>query len=317
MATPRAKDAAPDGADRTPPDNKRIAAALIEAASLLQAQGANRFRIAAYRRAAQTLLADAPDVRELFERSGIDGLDTLPGVGRGIAAAIAELLTSGRWATLEALRGGDDPVERLRTVPGVGRELARRLHEKLDIDTLPELEIAARDGRLQRVNGVGERRALSIGASVSQLLDRLRPRPHPDAMPSQPPPVSLLLDIDQRYRRRAGAGRLPLIAPKRFNPSGEAWLPVLHERAGDWHATALYSNTARAYELGRVHDWVVVYVAEGDHAEQRFTVVTETWGVLAGCRVVRGREAECRDWHAQLTGATPPATKADSELQRS
>ncbi len=58
--------------------------------------------------------------------------------------------------------------------------------------------------------------------------------------------------------------------------------------------TALFSNTARAHELGRTHDWVVIY-ADGEHAaEQRFTVVTEYQGDLTGRRVVRGRELETR-----------------------
>ena len=88
--------------------------------------------------------------------------------------------------------------------------------------------------------------------------------------------------------------RLPRIAPKRFNPDGKAWLPVLHTDRADWHFTALYSNTARAHELGRTNDWVVLYYYDGDHREGQCTVVTETHGPLAGARVVRGRESECR-----------------------
>jgi len=50
--------------------------------------------------------------------------------------------------------------------------------------------------------------------------------------------------------RKAADGSLRTIAPKRFNPSGEAWLPVPHAQRGEWHFTALYSNTARAHPLG-------------------------------------------------------------------
>ena len=94
--------------------------------------------------------------------------------------------------------------------------------------------------------------------------------------------------------RKAAAASLRTIAPKRFNPSGEAWLPVLHAQRGEWHFTALYSNTARAHELGRTRDWVVIYYYDGDHVEGQCTVVTESRGALAGKRVVRGREEECR-----------------------
>jgi putative hydrolase len=82
-----------------------------------------------------------------------------------------------------------------------------------------------------------------------------------------------------------------------FNASGAAWLPVWHTQQWPWHFTTLYSNTARAHELGREHDWVVVYGHADDMVERQYTIVTETRGSLAGRRVVRGREGECREWY--------------------
>ena len=93
------------------------------------------------------------------------------------------------------------------------------------------------------------------------------------------------------------AGELPQIAPRRFNPDGKAWLPILHSARDCWHFTALYSNTARAHELGRTRDWVVVYFYDDHHREGQHTVVTETRGTLIGRRVVRGLEAECRAYY--------------------
>jgi hypothetical protein len=109
------------------------------------------------------------------------------------------------------------------------------------------------------------------------------------------PSVDLLLDVDAEYRRKAAAGTLPKIAPKRFNPERIAWLPILHTQRDKWHFTALFSNTARAHELGRTGDWVVLYYDDDDHQEGQNTVVTETKGAMSGKRVVRGREAECQD----------------------
>jgi putative hydrolase len=120
----------------------------------------------------------------------------------------------------------------------------------------------------------------------------------PELAAQEGPPVETLLEVDREYRDGAEAGRLPTIAPRRFNPEGKAWLPVLHAKHGDWHFTALFSNTARAHELGRVHDWVVIYAEDRDHHERQYTVVTPPGGPLAGRRVVRGREAECRAWYA-------------------
>jgi hypothetical protein len=57
--------------------------------------------------------------------------------------------------------------------------------------------------------------------------------------------------------------------------------------------TALFSNTARAHELGKTRDWVVVYFHTDTQSEGQRTTVTETSGRLAGRRVVRGRESEC------------------------
>jgi hypothetical protein len=106
------------------------------------------------------------------------------------------------------------------------------------------------------------------------------------------------LDVDREYRQAAQAGSLPTIAPRRFNPGAKSWLPVLHTRRGDWQFTALFSNTARAHELGQVRDWVVLYCEDAQHAERQYTVVTSSRGPLAGRRVVRGREAECQVWYA-------------------
>jgi hypothetical protein len=127
--------------------------------------------------------------------------------------------------------------------------------------------------------------------ALSELLARIRP---PPGRIAEEPEAGLLLDVDREYREKAAAGLLRRIAPKRFNPSGEAWLPILHTVRGPWHFTALYSNTALAHQLGRTGDWVVIYFHRDARPEGRRTIVTETQGPARGCRVVRGREGECR-----------------------
>jgi hypothetical protein len=118
------------------------------------------------------------------------------------------------------------------------------------------------------------------------------------------PSVAELLDVDREYRRRAQRGELPTIAPRRFNPSRVAWLPVLHTRRGGQAYTALFSNTARAHQLGRTRDWVVIYWDHRDRDRQA-TVVSPRAGPLRGRRVVRGREVECFR-HYGLRRAEPP-----------
>jgi DNA polymerase (family X) len=281
-------------------ENQTVADMLREAADLLDAQGANRFRVAAYRKAGDTIGDLTENLRALFERDGRDGLDRLPAVGEGISATIAEILITGHWAQLDRLRGEVDAVQLFRTIPGVGSQTAEQLHDELGVDTLEALEVAALKGQLQRVPGIGPRRAAAIRAALTQLLDRTRSlrsrRTRVDTQ--QAPPIDMLLEVDHEYRTKATAGKLPAIAPRRFNPSGEKTLPVLHARRGEWHFTALYSNTAKAHELGRERDWVVIYSYDNDHAERQNTAVTETRGSLAGKRVIRGREDDCRALYA-------------------
>lgn len=281
-------------------DNLPVAEMLREMAALLEAQDGNRYRVAAYRHAADMLSAMPASVREIFEREGVAGLDALPTVGSGIAAAIGEILVTGRWRRLERLRGELDGGAVFRAIPGVGPQLSQRLHDELGVDTLEALEVAAHDGRLERLPHVGPRRAAAIRAALTQLLDRTRTLRRVSArLAPNEPAVESLLDVDREYRAAAEQGSLPAIAPRRFNPKGESWLPVLHTRRGDWQFTALFSNTARAHELGRVRDWVVLYGEDAEHAERQYTVVTQGSGPLAGRRVVRGREAECQAWYAR------------------
>jgi hypothetical protein len=116
--------------------------------------------------------------------------------------------------------------------------------------------------------------------------------------------VAELLDVDAEYRSKAAAGALKRIAPRRLNPDGAAWLPVLHTRRDARHYTALFSNTPRAHRLGASRDWVVLYLEHG-RDEGQWTVVTAHQGPLAGRRIVRGREAEClTHYGSALTGAT-------------
>ena len=268
---------------------------LAQAADLLEQQGANPFRVSAYRRSSETISRLAQDIRELAEAEGDAGLIKLPNIGKGIARAIQELLTTGSWVQLERMRGTLDPTQLFQTVPGIGPKMAEQIHETLHIDTLEALEAAAWDGRLETVRGLGSRRITGIKNALTALLGKTRNRPRMAA--GTGPSVMILLEVDREYRQQAEQGSLPVIAPKRFNPEGRAWLPILHTHRDEWHFTLLYSNTALAHELKRTRDWVIVYFYDDHHQEGQCTVVTETRGPLTGQRVVRGRELECRDYY--------------------
>ena len=279
------------------PLNRDIADRLDEVARVLRDQNADQFRVNAYHGAAASIRHWPRPVGELFRERGLPGLEELPGVGSSIARAIRDLLARGRIPMLDRLRGLLPPVTVLASVPGIGTRLAERLHEELGLSTLEELETAAHDGRLETIAGFGEKRTAGIRDSLAHRLGRLRPLP---TIPSTVAPVWELLDVDREYRYQVATGELPLIAPRRSNPSGEAWLPILHTTRGARHYTALFSNTARAHRAGRTHDSVVIY-GDDETGEWQYTVITAQRGRWRGCRVVAGRESECE---------APPADNA-------
>ena len=166
---------------------------------------------------------------------------------------------------------------------------------------------------LTEIKGVGEKLAGLIAEYVStgqlELLSELE-REFPGGLPPPEPkhafenpisiPVSMVLSIDKAYREKAAANKLKKIAPRQHNPEKKAWLPIMVTEAGGYRFTIMYSNTARAHELGKTNDWTVVYYEKGK-GENQCTVVTETRGPLKGKRVIRGREAECREHYREIT----------------
>ncbi len=269
--------------------NAQIAARFEEVAQVLADQDANPYRVSAYRRAARTIRDWPESIAGLVRQKGVEALTGLPGIGERLAQAIYQLVTMGRLPMLERLRGETDPVELFGSVLGIGRKTAQRIHDELGIHTLEELEIAAHDGRLERL-GLGQKRLMGLRDALAGRLGRVGRSRVVAGAPL--PKVAEILDVDRQYREAAARNSLPKIAPRRFNPSHEAWLPVLHTVRGDRHYTALYSNTARAHELGRTHDWLVLYF-DGGGAERQCTVITAERGQLRGRRIVRGREDEC------------------------
>src|SRR5262249_47191120 len=236
-------------AAQLPLDNRLIAVRLDEVAERLEAKNDNLFRVNAYRSAAETVRHLDRPAADILRDEGTDGLEALPGIGPTLARTIEQLARTGELNLLDRLRGEEDPVGMLADLAGVGPELARRIHDQFHIRTLEELELAANDGRLAQVPGVGPKRLRGIrDAPAGGLGRRRRPVERPAAPDA--PPVADLLEVDRIYRERAGAGLLRRISPRRFNPDEEAWLPVLRLRRHGRRYAALYSNTPLAHRLG-------------------------------------------------------------------
>lgn len=280
--------------------NAAIAHALDRAADALSEREANEHRVSAYRRAADTVRLHETPLVEMLDAGGLAALEALPGVGERLAERIAAFVRTGSLTLPRDSGTRTVSAERLfQRLPGIGRVLARQIAEATGADSLEALEVAAYDGRLDALPAIGPRRIAALRATLDARLaghtrrDARRARTSARRIEIEPS-VADLLSIDAEYRDHARRGLLPTVAPRRFNPTGEAWLPVLETRRGPWRVTAFFSNTPRAHERGATRDWVQVYYETSDRRERTATVVTETRGDLRGRRVVRGREAECR-----------------------
>jgi hypothetical protein len=296
--------------------NREVAAVMREIADRLERAGDTPFRVAAYRRAAATFARCERDLNDIFATAGEAGLRTLPGVGKSLARATAGLLRHGRSPKLERLKKRDHGAALFRTLPGIGPRLAERVEQTLGTPSLEEVFAAAYDGRLRRVPGVGQKRLRAIREPLASRLQTGQFVPYSAA--TREPPIADLLSIDEEYRSKAAAGRLPLAAPKRFNPTGRAWLPVLNTERGGRPFTVHFANTARTHELGRLGDWVIIVCDAKDDFGQ-WTVITATRGDLRGRRLVMHREAACREHYGGLQTQLPlplpesPASTRDSD----
>ena len=137
-------------------ENIEISSTLEEVADLLEIQGANPFRVRAYRTAVRTVEDHGEPFRKLVaeERS----LTELPGIGKEMASHIKELVQTGKLGILEDLRGQvPRSLVELTRLPGVGPKKARRLWKELQIDTVDKLEKAILEGKVAALAGFGEK----------------------------------------------------------------------------------------------------------------------------------------------------------------
>ncbi len=210
------------------PTNEEIADVLERVAELLEAQDANQYRVRAYRRAAQVIERSEKTIANIAD-SKEERLEDLPEIGIRIAGSIREFVHTGRLILLERLEGQVSPEDLFTTVPGIGEELAKRIHSQLHIETLEELELSAHDGRLEKVDGLGERRIRGLRDSPATMLSRssrrrarriryLEKEQAGQRGDISKPSMSAILDGDAEYRRKAASGQLKTITPRRFNP---------------------------------------------------------------------------------------------------
>ncbi|HEX6050869.1 MAG TPA: PHP domain-containing protein [Gemmatimonadaceae bacterium] len=147
-------------------DSRTAAHVLSEISALLDLHAANRYKARAYRTAAKAVLGlDADDLAPLH-RSG--ELAAVPGIGPATLSVIADLIENGESRYLEQLRVNvPEGVLELMRIPGLSVAKVQQIFEELGISTMDELEAAARDGRLARVKGFGQKTAEKLLGSIA------------------------------------------------------------------------------------------------------------------------------------------------------
>ncbi|HUN25952.1 MAG TPA: DNA polymerase/3'-5' exonuclease PolX [Steroidobacteraceae bacterium] len=150
--------------------NEDIAAAFDEIADILAIQGANPFRIRAYRRGAQAVRSSP---HELARMRGEREYGTLPGIGADLAAKIAELVRTGRLEALEKLRRDTPPgLRELLSLPGLGPARVQALTKALRIRGKEDLMRALERGRVSGLRGFGPALAARLRAALEQAAAR-------------------------------------------------------------------------------------------------------------------------------------------------
>jgi DNA polymerase (family 10) len=138
--------------------NADIAAVFDEIADILEIENANTFRIRAYRNAARLINGLSTEASAMVARG--EDLSRLPGIGKDLAQKIVDIATTGATPLLGTLRKEIPPVlvELLR-LPGLGPKRVKALHQELDINTIPQLHRALKDGRVAELAGFGAKTA--------------------------------------------------------------------------------------------------------------------------------------------------------------
>jgi DNA polymerase (family 10) len=156
-----------------PVHNADITAIFGEIADRLEIEGANPFRIRAYRNAARILGDLAQDARQLVERG--EDLTRLPGIGSDLAAKINEIVATGHCSLLNRLRRELPPaITELLKIPGLGPKRVKALYHDLDVQTVEQLQRAARDGRIRDLPGFGEKTEQNILQALEAHVSQSR-----------------------------------------------------------------------------------------------------------------------------------------------
>lgn len=136
-------------------------------ADLLELGEENPFRIRAYQKAAHNIESFSENVGSLYKKGGLTALEAIPGIGKGIAEHIEEMIKTGKLKAHEALlKKFPESLLELMAVPGIGPKTAILLHKKMKINSIDKLEKAAKEGKLEKLPGIRAKKIQNILSGI-------------------------------------------------------------------------------------------------------------------------------------------------------
>ncbi|WP_175771579.1 DNA polymerase/3'-5' exonuclease PolX [Burkholderia ambifaria] len=184
-----------------PIHNAECAAVFAEIADMLEIQGANPFRVRAYRNAARTIADYGRDIPAMIA-NGSD-LGQIPSIGADLAAKLREIAATGTCELQQTLRHAlPGAIVELLDVPGLGAKRVKALHDALHVDSLEQLRAEAKSGHVRALAGFGAKTEAQLLDAIDERLQREPQRfLLPDAAQSLRPML-------ERLRQVAGVGEV-------------------------------------------------------------------------------------------------------------
>lgn len=183
-----------------PIHNAGYAAVFAEIADMLEIQGANPFRVRAYRNAARTIADYGRDIATMIANG--DDLGKIPSIGPDLASKLREIAATGTCELQQTLRHAlPGAIVELLDVPGLGAKRVKVLHEALHVDSLEQLRAEAKSGHVRELPGFGAKTEAHL---LEAIDDRLQREPQRFLLPDA---AHSLLPLLERLRAIAGVGK--------------------------------------------------------------------------------------------------------------
>ncbi|WP_175907156.1 DNA polymerase/3'-5' exonuclease PolX [Burkholderia sp. BCC1640] len=182
-----------------PIHNAECAAVFAEIADMLEIQGANPFRVRAYRNAARTIADYGRDIPAIIASGG--DLGRIPSIGADLAAKLREIASTGTCELQQTLRHAlPGAIVELLDVPGLGAKRVKALHDALHVDSLEQLRAEAKSGHIRALPGFGAKTEAHL---LDAIDDRLKREPQRFLLPDA---AQSLMPLLERLRKVAGVG---------------------------------------------------------------------------------------------------------------